>query len=671
MIDPFCWKNRRRCHGQPFRGDRGRVARLPFTRYLVLSVLVAVAVLFAAATAHAQAGGAAESFATARIEPPTLRLASMLPVEFTVRITPPAGCHAYLDAGKDGTLLPIEITLTAFAQAGLRVRLIGKPAGAWDGQFGATVLRREGVFRYQLTAPKKVQAGTHDYAVTVRSQVCNDASGACYFPHVESLHLQVTIGKGTVHAAPSHVAPRETPAPEQQASSPATAGAVPSDAAPGPTRASSVGTSAPIDSFQYTPRTSRPSHGLLVWMLLAFVAGLLLNIMPCGRPVVSIKVLSFVQQAGESRRRVLTMGLVFAAGMLTVFLALAVAAIVLGLGWGQQFQSQAFLIILIALVFAFALSLFGVYEFGVPQAVGTLVATTTREGLGSVYLKGVLATLLATPCSGPLLGSTLAWTLTQPPAIVLLLFSTLGLGMALPYVVLTAHPALLTRLPKPGPWMETFKQLMGFLLMGTVAYLMISLDQPLLLLTVILLVFVAFGAWIWGRFSLQPRSAVGRTMVLAGAVLIVGSGAYLSFHTLRDVRQPASGSAATTLAWEPFDPVKLQQYQRGGCSVMLDFSADWCANCTFNEVRVYNSSVVRQLLRKKNVVVMKADLTREGPETETIRQLMSQLGARSIPFLAVFPGDQPTRPYTLYDLVDKQQMQNVLQKLPTAGNAEK
>ncbi|HEY3379360.1 MAG TPA: cytochrome c biogenesis protein CcdA [Armatimonadota bacterium] len=624
-----------------------------------------MAVLVSSAKVHAQPGGPAESpSATVRIEPVTLRLARHAPAEFTVRVTPPSGHHAYLDAGKDGTLLPIDITLAALAQAGLQVRPVSKPKGEWDGQFAATVLRREGAFRYQVTAPATAQAGTHTYAVTVRSQVCNDANGACYFPHVDVLHLQVAIGTGTVPAA-SNVLPRKTSVPVHQAAAP-TVGAV-RDSAP----TNSASHAAPRDDSQYTPRTSQPGHGLLVWLLLAFVAGLLMNIMPCVLPVVSIKVISFVQQAGESRRRVLAMGLLFAAGMLTVFLALALAAILFGLGWGQQFQSQAFLITLIALVFAFALSLFGVYEFGMPITVGTLAATTTREGLGSVYLKGVLATLLATPCSGPLLGSTLAWTLTQPPVTVLAMFSMLGLGMALPYVVLTAHPALLTRLPKPGPWMETFKQIMGFLLVGTVAYLMISLDHQLLLLTVILLVFVALGAWIWGRFSLQPRSAVGRTMVLASALLIVGIGAYLSFHTLRDVLQPATGTAVTALTWEPFDPVKLHQYQQEGRSVMLDFSADWCANCTFNEVRVYNAAAVRQLLREKNVIVMKADLTREGPTTATIRQLMGQLGARSIPFLAVFPGDQPMQPYTLYDLVDKEQMRNVLHQLPTVRNMAK
>jgi len=644
-------------------GDR--VSTPVCRRYLLLSALLVVAVvLFASVQAHAKSPFPVESpSATARIAPAILRLERAIPAEFTITVTPPPGNHAYLDAGKDGALLPIDINLSAFAQAGLQVRPVSKPKGEWDELFSATVLRGEGVFRYRLTAPSKIPAGTPDYAVTVRSQVCNDIDGACYFPHVDTLHLQVVFDQTAPRAGAGHLVTPAMPRPKHLAPSALTVRAVKSASAPRQAPAPRAGTATPIDFSRYTPRTSPPGHSLLVWMLLAFVAGLLLNVMPCVLPVVSIKVLSFVQQAGESRQRVLAMGLVFAAGMLTVFLALAGAAIVFGLSWGQQFQSQVFLIVMIALVFALALSLFGVYEFGVPAAVGTLAANSPREGFGGVYLKGMLATLLATPCSGPLLGSTLAWTLIQPPLIVLLIFAMLGLGMAVPYVVLTAQPALLARLPKPGPWMDTFQQLMGFLLIATVVYLMISLDQHWLIFTVMLLVFVALGAWIWGRFAWRMRSALGRLLVPASALLIVGSGAYLSFHTLPGVLHPPTGTTAA-LTWEPFNPVKLQQYQRDGRSVMLDFTADWCANCTFNEVRVYNSATVRQLLQEKHVVVMKADLTREGPATGTIRQLMTHLGARSIPFLAVFPGDQPTKPYTLYDLVDQERVRHLLTALP-------
>ena len=649
------------CRQRAKQGIRSTVTAL--LRYAMLSTLLVAGALFVVTGhAHAQFGKPAEPpSATVRLEPATLRLDAGTPAEFTVRLTPPAGHHAYLDAGKDGTYIPIEIDTTALAQAGLRVRPVGKPQGEADAQLGATVLRGAGVFRYRLSAPSGAKAGTRDYAIAVRSQICNDATGSCYFPRTDTMHLQVIVNGAP--AQTGGVQPSETPAPAPVPPAPSPVAVT--DPPPPPSVVDTAPKTEPaVDFSQYTPRTNPSGHSLPAWLLLAFVAGLVMNIMPCVLPVVSIKVLSFVQQAGESRGRVLGLGLFFAAGMITVFLALAAAAILFGLGWGQQFQSPVFLIVMIALVFAFALSLFGVYEFGVPSAVGSLAAGAPREGYGSAYLKGVLATLLATPCSGPLLGSTLAWTLTQPPPVVLAIFGMLGLGMALPYVVLTAQPALLKRLPKPGPWMETFKHLMGFLLVGTVVYLMISLDQTLLLFTVMLLVFVATGAWVWGRFALRARSSAGRVLVLASALLIVGAGAYLSFHTLRNAVQPPAVAADASIAWEPFDPVKLAQYHREGRSVLLDFTADWCANCQFNEARVYNSAPVRALLRDKHVVAMQADLTREGPSTAAIRRLMTQLGARSIPFLAVFPGDQPTRPYTLYDLVDRETVRSLLQQLP-------
>jgi len=620
------------------------------------ALLAVAAVLLVAGGLHAQdmRGTVTPPSVDVRTEPARLQLEAGKPADLTVRISLPIGYHAYLDAGKDGVLLPIKISFHALAQAGMLVRSVSVPKGEQDEQFRATVLRREGVFRYALTALPAVKAGKSDYAITVRSQICNDATGACNFPRTDTLRLQLDVVKAPAGQVDGGSAsPPEAPVPDDRSKARSTG------------KAANNGDS-PIKLPHYTARTDRPSHGLLVWMLLAFVAGLLLNIMPCVLPVVSIKVLSLVQQAGESRRRALGLGLVFAAGMMTVFLALAVVAILFGLGWGEQFQSQTFLIVMITIVFAFALSLFGVYELGVPQAVGSLAAHTTREGFGSAFLKGVLATVLATPCSGPFLGGTLAWTLTQPPIIVLLIFGMLGFGMALPYVILAIHPAFLRRLPKPGPWMETFKHVMGFLLLATVVYLMVSLNQQFLLFTIIFLFCVAVGGWIWGRFSMRPVTSMGRAAVLATVLLVIIAGAFLSFHTLRGVIHPLGAEKGEPLAWEPFDPARLLHYHREGRSVLLDFTANWCANCQFNELRVYNSPQVRRLLREKQVVAMKADLTNEGPETAAIRHLMTQLGARSIPFLAVFPGDQFREPYTLYDLVDKKTVSHILEVLPDA-----
>ncbi len=399
-------------------------------------------------------------------------------------------------------------------------------------------------------------------------------------------------------------------------------------------------------------------------MLLAFVAGMLLNVMPCVLPVVSIKVLSFVQQAGESRRRVLALGTAFAIGMMAVFMALALLAILFGLGWGEQFQSQTFMIVMIGVVFAFALSLLGVFELGVPGGAGTLAGAAAREGIGDAFLKGILATVLATPCSGPFLGSTLTWTLGQPPMTVLMVFGMLGLGMALPYVILTANPALLKLLPKPGAWMETFKHVMGFLLLATAVYLMISLDQKLLLFTVAFLLFVAMACGIWGRFSPRAPTRGGRRIVLALSAAVLVLGAHLSFVGFRGMFDDSSSNETRELTWERFNSAQLSEYHKEKRNVLVEFMADWCANCKFNEIRVFRSSEIRRLMKEKNVILMKADLTREGPRTDMLRRFMNHLGARSVPFLAVFPGDQPMRPYTRYDLVGKNDMRDILNGLP-------
>ena len=152
--------------------------------------------------------------------------------------------------------------------------------------------------------------------------------------------------------------------------------------------------------------------------------------------------------------------------------------------------------------------------------------------------------------------------------------------------------------------------------------------------------------------------------MLTIALLVVASGAYFSFGTFRGMFSEAASGSGNAVRWEPFDMTRLRQYHRQGRNVFVDFSANWCPNCKFNEIRVYNSEPIRRLLQEKNAVLVKADLTRGGPATKTIRRLMERLGARSIPFLAVFPGDRPLEPYTLYDLVDKESVSDILKSLP-------
>lgn len=411
----------------------------------------------------------------------------------------------------------------------------------------------------------------------------------------------------------------------------------------------------------FEPREKAPEYSVVGALLIAFACGLILNVMPCVLPVISIKVLSFVQQAGEDRRRVLALGLAFSAGILVVFWGLAALAIGAQLSWGQQFQSTGFLIAMIALVFAFALSLFGVYEVGVPSEVGAL-ASSRREGLAGAFFKGTLATVLATPCSAPFLGPVLAWTASQTATVTLLVFNALGFGMALPYVVLTAQPRLLRVLPRPGPWMDTFKHACGFVLMATVVWLMISLRQDRLLSTVALLAFVALGCWWWGRFATFGQSTSRRLAALGIALGIVVGGARWSTVEFQNTLHPPPH--ADGIAWRDFDQAEFDELIASGHTVFIDWTADWCMNCKYNEARIFESDAVRAELERKQVVSMKADITHKNARTRALEEFARKLGSHAVPFFAIFPGDDPHRPLTHHDVVSQSRMLEMLAQCP-------
>ena len=434
-------------------------------------------------------------------------------------------------------------------------------------------------------------------------------------------------------------------------------------------------------AFEEAPAAS---ESLWYWLPLAFLAGILMNITPCVLPVISIKVLSFVQQAGESRRRTLLLGTCFAVGMLAVYWALAVAAIVLKLGWGEQFQSEAFTVVMIALVFAFGLSLMGVFTLGVPKQIAQLDAGLSREGPGDALFKGMLATLLATPCAGPFMGAMLTWTLSQTNLTVFLVFTVLGLGMGLPYVILTAFPKLLGFLPKPGPWMETFKKAMGFALMAMVIFLMIPLRQELLFANTFL-IFVAVGCWAWGHYVRFDQSTGKRLTILGVSLGIVALGAWFSFGPLRGAYGTPAGRGGQAvrkdvepvrgqvkdgkILWEPYTRDRFNEYLRSGRTVFLDFTADWCKNCEYNERFVFNSSEVLTQLEAKNAVPMKADLSRGGDRTDMLKALRKRLGGSALPYLVIFPGDRPTSPIRLPDTLTVSRVLAVLKTCPDPATA--
>ncbi len=389
---------------------------------------------------------------------------------------------------------------------------------------------------------------------------------------------------------------------------------------------------------------------------IAFVGGFLLNFMPCVLPVIGLKIMSFVQQAGAHRKRVFLLNAWYSLGMLAVFwvLALMASAASLGLaqeslGWGQQFNYDGFTIPLLCVIFVMGLSFIGVWEIPIPGFVGsgTAGALAQHEGLAGAFFKGIVTTLLATPCSGPGLATALTWSANKPPYLVFLVFTFLGLGMALPYLLIGAFPKLIRFLPKPGAWMETFKQLMGFVLMGTVVYMFSLVSESRFIPTLALLFALWAGCWWVGRVPITAEfMQKGKAWALAASLAaIVG---WFGFVYEADRR--------SDLAWETFSLAALDEHLKARRTVMVDFTADWCPTCKVLERAVLNTQPIHQAVESNNVVTLVADWT---DENEEIGKTLEALGSKQLPVIAIFPADDPYRPkvltgaYTRRDLLGK------------------
>lgn len=407
---------------------------------------------------------------------------------------------------------------------------------------------------------------------------------------------------------------------------------------------------------QLKPRHLGVGSASSIWLVLgaAFVGGFILNFMPCVLPVIGLKILGFVEQSHERRSRVLMLNLWYAVGMLSVFWVLAILAVQLNIGWGQQFQSVGFNLVLSGLVFAMALSFLGVWEIPIPGFVGGNSASqlAAKEGPGGAFAKGVLTTVLSTPCSGPFLGPVFGFTLKQSAPVIFAIFTCVGLGMASPYLLIGAFPKMIRFLPKPGAWMDTFKQLMGFVLLFTVVFLLSFVGRDYVLPAIAMLIAVWFGCWVIGRTPLT--ASLGRR--LRGWSVGIASGALLGVVGFR-LLMPET----TVLSWEPFTPARLESELAQGRTVLVDFTADWCLTCKVNEKQVLNTARIETAVQTNRVITLKADFTRQSPE---IKQVLNALGSNSIPVCAIFSAERPSEPLVLPDLITKQQ---VIEALDMAG----
>ena len=411
-------------------------------------------------------------------------------------------------------------------------------------------------------------------------------------------------------------------------------------------------------------QTSSAPLTLPAVLLMGLAGGLLLNLMPCVLPVLGLKLMSFAQQSGRARREVFEMNLWYCAGLYAVFFALATASVAanIGLGrsnlaWGEQFTSASFNIAMLGIVFAFALSFLGIWELPIPGFIGEQAGhVQTREGPMGAFLKGVLSTVLATPCSGPFLGPVFGFTLTQSTAVTFAVFGSIATGMALPYILVGLVPGLVKFLPKPGAWMGTFKEVLGFVMLGTVVYLFTFLNSQWFVPTLAMLIGVWMACWWVGRAQ-ERLGAVGfgRWVQAAALAAAIGSAAFMFLGPVRKV-----------IDWEqPFNRARLAELREQGATVMVDFSADWCPTCKFNLATAIETTRVKAAVEKNRVVPVLADWTDGSVE---IKQMLESLQSKSIPLLAIFPAAKPggplPDPIVLRDLITESQ---VLAALDRAG----
>ncbi len=404
----------------------------------------------------------------------------------------------------------------------------------------------------------------------------------------------------------------------------------------------------------FTPRfLDSGIAGILQAILFGLIAGFILNFMPCVLPVVSIKIMGIIGQAEKNPRESMLLGMLFSLGILVSFAVLALLAAFFGYNWGGLFQHREFIVAMAAIVFVLSLSLFGVFTIQIPGFAGRAAGSMGRNAYLDSFIKGLLATLLATPCSGPFLGGTLAWALTQPPSIIFTIFMSVGLGMALPYIIITARPALSRFIPKPGPWTFYFEKIMGFLLVFTVIYLLSILQGQDILATITFLSITALAFWQFGIFGSPVKSKRTRLISLVVLLALLGGGYHLSFQSLYRTKQVSLNNV------DEFSMNTLLEERESGRIVLVDFTADWCPNCKLVEATALKTAKVRQAMKKHNAILLLADITRSNPEAE---QLMENLGSRSIPFLAIFPpGDTFRSPFCLRDIYSEDDVLRALE----------
>jgi len=383
-------------------------------------------------------------------------------------------------------------------------------------------------------------------------------------------------------------------------------------------------------------------HSLPVLMLFAILGGLILNLMPCVFPVLSIKALNVVEQAKTHPAAVRAKGLVFAGGVIASMLCLAAVMLALRaggeqIGWGFQLQSPLFVTFLVYLLLAVGLNLSGVFEVGGGLA-GVGDGLTQGDSYSSSFFTGVLATVVATPCSAPFMAPALGAALTQPTLNALCIFAALGVGIALPYVLLSFAPWMRRVLPKPGAWMDTLKQLFAFPVYATAAWFLWVLAEQTSSLglgaALAGAILIGLAAWSYQKSHFSAGGA--KAAVLATAVISVGIAVFLPVRAAQVAAAPAGKSAVAAHGddeWQPYDAARVAELRSAGKPLLVNFTASWCLTCLVNERNAFADSAVREIFRSKGVTLMKGDWTKRDP---AITKALSEFGRAGVPLYVVY-----------------------------------
>lgn len=493
-----------------------------------------------------------------------------------------------------------------------------------------------------LAVPADLAAGTYPIRTTVTYQACDDKM--CLAPVTTEETLGLTVGEAGALANEGVFA----------------AGAAMRDL-PGDTRvADAQAADAQIGDFPAT-------RGFMGFLLLAFLGGLILNAMPCVLPVLSLKVFGLVKSAEGGRGAIVSGSLATALGILLSFMMLATAAVVArsagaAVGWGIQFQNPGFVAGLTVVVLLFTLNLWGLFEVPLPAAIGRLGAAGPREGLAGHLTTGFLATLMATPCSAPFLGTALGFALTQNTPTTYAMFAMIGTGMASPYLLLAVAPGLGRLLPRPGPWMRTFRFVMGFLLAATAVWLLYVLSGLVALERLVFfasLLLIASGG-IWWASRAEPFSGRRRARMAAAIVVCVAS---VAIAARAAEGAPARGLGVAPedrlIAWETFDRERAEREAAAGRFVFVDVTADWCLTCKVNERLFLETEEVAGAFERHNVLALRADWTRRD---DAIGEFLTSFNRYGIPFYVMY---QPGRePYVFSELLSKSAILDLLDAAP-------